>query len=258
MLSVRCPTCGTALGLPDEMLGQQVRCGGCQEVFVADAPPPPRSRAKDEDRRDDRDDDLPRRRRRDDDDEDDRDRPSSRRRRRDRDDDFDDGEYEDDDHDRPRKKRKRRKKKSQTGQPGLSVAASVLFLIWGGLGAIFTIYAIVGLVTLLDRGMPFTWILNGLIRVVIGGVFSGYLISSGLRILNGEADDLASIGIAVLSVCAAALLLSVVGVALVAPVFALEVALIALVWVLVGMSGVIVGGIFCIVARDKYEKWQRS
>lgn len=256
MLSVSCPTCGATLGLSDEMVGQQVRCGGCQEVFVVDAPAPsrrPRSR-------DDEDEERPRRRtpRREDDEEDDRDRPS--RRRSQRDDDYDDYEDENDYDDRPLKRRKkRRKRKIAPGKPGLSVAAAILFLIWGGIGAVLTVWSIVGLVWWLDQvGAPASQILSGLVQVVVSGCFSAYLILSGLKILHGQAEDIAAIGTATLSVCGLVMLLSVVRVALVAPRFAFEFALVSALSALVVMSGVIVGGIFCIVCSQKYEKWQAS
>lgn len=252
MLTVSCPTCESTLRLGDELLGQQVRCGGCQEVFVAEGPLPPPKRS----RRDDDDEDRPRKRpsRRDDDYDDDRDRPTRRRSRRD--DDIYDDEYDDDD--RPRKRKKRRMKKVAPGKPGLAVAAAILFLIWGGVGAILSILSIVGLTTLLDSGAPATAILSGLVQVILSGCFAAYLIVSGLKILNGQAEDLTGIGTAVLSLCGFVLILSVVRVALLAPAFALSVALIAAVTVLVIMSGVIVGSIFCIVASAAYDKWQAS
>lgn len=225
MLTVHCPTCDAALGLGDEMAGRQVRCGGCQEVFLVEPPSPRRGRREDEDD----------------------DRPTPRRSRRDADDDAP-----------RRKKHKKRRKKEAAGIPGLAMAAAILFLIWGGLGAIYALYGVINLVRLLDFGAPATVIVNGLITVVIQGVFSGYLISSGLTVLNGQAESIASIGIAVLSICATAVVLSVVSVALIAPVFVAEIVLIAVVWVLVLTSGIIVGGVFCLVVSEKYERWQRT
>ncbi len=253
MLSVHCPTCDTVLALPDEMLGQQVRCGDCQGVFVAEAPPK-RARARDDEDRDrDRDRDRPssRRRERDDEDDDDRDRPSRRRRRdRDEDDDYDD---------RPaRPKKKRRKKKAVAGMPGLAMAAAILFLIWGGIGAIWSIYSIVGLVTLLDVGAPASFVLSYLVSTILSGCFAAFLVVSGLKVLNGQVEDIASVGTAALAVCGAMMIWSVVQVAMIAPVFALSFALRAFVTALVFMSGIIVGGIFCIVCSQKYEKWQSS
>jgi len=251
MLTVHCPTCNAALGLGDEMAGQQVRCGGCQEVFLVEAPlAPRRSRREDDD-----EDDRPRRRpavRREDNDDDYDDRPSRRRSRRD---DHDDDDYDDEPR---RRRRKKRRKTAAAGIPGLAMAAAILFLVWGGLAAIYTLINIIGLLRLLDFGASATVILNGLITVIIQGVFSGYLISSGLKVLNGQAESIQSIGIAVLSICIAAMILSVVSLALIAPAFAAEIAMIAVVWVLVGMSGVIVGGIFCLVVSEKYETWQAN
>lgn len=246
MLTVHCPTCNAPLGLGNEMAGQQVRCGGCQEVFLVEAPAPRRSRRDEED-----EDDRPRRRpaarREDDYDDEYDDRPRRRSRRRDDDDDYDDEP-------RRRSPKKRRKKKESRGIPGLAMAAAILFLIWGGLGAILALVSVIELIRLLDFGAPATVILNGLITVIIQGVFSGYLISSGLSILNGQPDNIQSIGIAVLSICIAVMILSVVSLALVAPRFAAELAMIAVLWVLIALSGIIVGGIFCMVVSDKYEK----
>ncbi|QEL16517.1 zinc ribbon domain-containing protein [Limnoglobus roseus] len=43
-ITVTCPKCREALDIPNELLGGEVRCGSCQEIFVAHAPgdaPPP-------------------------------------------------------------------------------------------------------------------------------------------------------------------------------------------------------------------------
>lgn len=46
--TVACPSCGQKLNVPDHLIGQQVRCAKCQNVFTAQAeapsapPPPPR------------------------------------------------------------------------------------------------------------------------------------------------------------------------------------------------------------------------
>src|SRR4051812_46963686 len=76
MPRITCPTCGAALEITAEMVGQPVECGSCQAHFVAKLDRPTSRRADDEDR-------PSRRRRRADDEEDDR---PSRRRRRDEDD----------------------------------------------------------------------------------------------------------------------------------------------------------------------------
>jgi len=92
----------------------------------------------------------------------------------------------------------------------------------------------------------------------VQGVFAGYLISSGLSISNGQPDSIQSIGIAVLSICIACLILSVASLALIAPRFAAQIAMVTILSVLVALSGIIVGGIFCMVVTDKYEKWQAN
>ena len=250
MLPVSCPACGAMLPLSDEMVGQQVRCGGCQKVFVVPAPPPRRPRSREEDDEDDR----PRRRpaRRDEDDEDDR--PTRRQSRR------DDDYGEDDEDDRPRKKKRRKKRTVAPGKPGLAIAAAILFLIWGGVGAVVCVWAIVGLISVLNvvANVSVMGLLFGLVQVVLAGCFAAYLIVSGLKILNGEAEDLAAIGTAVLSVIGFVLLLSVALVAFSAPAFAFTIVVYQILWALVLMSGAIVGAIFCLVCARKYEKWQRS
>lgn len=247
MLSVNCPTCDATLGLPDEMVGQQVRCGGCQKVFVVPAPSSRRPRSRDDD-----EDDRPRRRYRREDDEDEDDRPTRRYRRED--------DADDDEDVRPRKKKpKRKKRKVAPGKPGLAVAAAILFLIWGGVGAILCLRAIVGLVAVLDivANVSVMGLLFAIIQVVLAGCFSAYLITSGLKILNGEAEDLASIGTTVLAVIGVVFLLVVVLGSLAASSFVFAAVAILAVYMLLLMSGAIVGAIFCIVCARKYEKWQR-
>jgi hypothetical protein len=99
---VTCPSCERKLRLPDDLLGQEVKCPTCGTTFLGEVsrPKPPVAEKKPEEdneptyrleskrrsrrSRDDEDDDRPSRRRsrRDDDDDDDDDRPSRRRRRR--------------------------------------------------------------------------------------------------------------------------------------------------------------------------------
>ena len=38
-LNLRCPECGTTLGVDESLLGRQVRCTNCQAVFTAEAQP---------------------------------------------------------------------------------------------------------------------------------------------------------------------------------------------------------------------------
>jgi predicted Zn finger-like uncharacterized protein len=93
MPRITCPTCGAALQVEDDTIGQRVECGSCQAVFVAQASRPSARPAGDEDR--------PSRRRRTDRDEDDEDdRPARRRRPRRYEDDDDEDDY------RPRRRRR--------------------------------------------------------------------------------------------------------------------------------------------------------
>lgn len=256
LLPIPCPNCDATLNLSEDMLGQPVRCGGCQEVFTVEAVEPRKRRSRADD--DDDEDDRPRKRPRRPAEDEEEDRPARRRARSRRDDDYDDDEEDDDYDDRPRKRpKKKKKRKAPAGKPGLAVAAAILFLIWGGLGAILSIWSIVGLVTLLDLGAPATVIVSSLVQVVLGGCFAAYLIISGMKILNGEAEDLAAIGTAVLAVLGFVTLLSIVRVAVIAPVFAFVAVIYMVLGVLIVMSGAIIGAIFCMVCAEAYAKWQR-
>jgi predicted Zn finger-like uncharacterized protein len=79
---ISCPKCERQLRVPDDLLGQSVKCPSCSETFTAtlpkNEPPPSRAPARDEDDRPSR---RPPPRRRDDDDDDDNDDRRSRRRR---------------------------------------------------------------------------------------------------------------------------------------------------------------------------------
>jgi hypothetical protein len=41
---IACPTCDKKLNLPDQLLGKKVKCPGCKEMFVANAPKPAKSK----------------------------------------------------------------------------------------------------------------------------------------------------------------------------------------------------------------------
>jgi hypothetical protein len=45
MIRVTCPMCGKLLEVGSEHAGQEVECGGCFQVFVAEAPSPPKIKA---------------------------------------------------------------------------------------------------------------------------------------------------------------------------------------------------------------------
>ncbi len=101
MPTIVCPTCSTKLEIDDDMLGEDVQCGSCQQIFKAEAPSKRSSRGDDEDER-----------------------PSKRRRRMSSDDDYDEGDevdYED--------RRSRRRGGSEGGSQGLGIASLVLGII---------------------------------------------------------------------------------------------------------------------------------
>ena len=108
MPNVVCPTCGTTLAVTDAMLGGEVQCGQCRQVFrTTQAPPPEPKRAtarRDDDEDDDRRERPTRRRDRRDEEEEDDDRPSRRRSRSAR---------EDDDGDEYADRRKRRRSRAR-------------------------------------------------------------------------------------------------------------------------------------------------
>ena len=77
MSTIVCPHCSTKLELDDDMLGVDVQCGGCQEIFKAELDPEPGSRPEaerklrkskrrfddDDDNDEDEEDDRPKRKR---------------------------------------------------------------------------------------------------------------------------------------------------------------------------------------------------
>lgn len=131
MPNVVCPTCGTTLAVTDAMLGGEVQCGHCQQVFrTTHAPPPPPKRAtarreEEEDDDDRRERPTRRRDRREDDDEDER--PARRRSRSRRDED-------DDEDDRPRRRSRSRREDDEDDRRegrgnGMAVTGMILGII---------------------------------------------------------------------------------------------------------------------------------
>lgn len=46
LVNFSCPSCGTVLQAGEELLGKQVRCGQCGQVFVAEAGPLPETQVR--------------------------------------------------------------------------------------------------------------------------------------------------------------------------------------------------------------------
>jgi hypothetical protein len=111
---VNCPQCSRKLRVPEDLVGQKVKCPTCGEMFIAelDAPAPPRERDREERRREERE-------------------PVSRRGRRDRDDDYD----EDDDY-RPRSRRRRVRRDAVPHRGTLVLVLGILSIVLGVFGVI--------------------------------------------------------------------------------------------------------------------------
>jgi len=143
MPTIVCPTCATKLEIDDDMIGEDVQCGSCQQIFKAED----ESKRKKSSRagRDD-DDEKPRKSkyRKDEDDDDEDERPSRRRSSKRDDDDDDDDDDEEDYEDR----RSRRRRGSQQDSNGMGIAALVCGII-GVLGScccLFVIPSVLGII----------------------------------------------------------------------------------------------------------------
>ena len=117
MPNIVCPTCATKLEIDDDMIGQDVQCGSCQQIFKAETETKRSSRRGETD-----EDEKPRKSkyRKDEDDEDER--PSRRHSAKASEDDEDN---EDDYEDRP----SRRRRSQQGGGQGLGIASLVLGIL---------------------------------------------------------------------------------------------------------------------------------
>jgi hypothetical protein len=137
----RCQSCGRALRLPDELMGQLVQCPGCGKTFVASAgrpsPPPPVAPAASADPLPfvplpgERPAPPPR--------------PRRKRPERDYDDDWDEDDWDGAEYDRPRRKGRRAAEAAVT-------APAIALMVTGVLGIVY--YVIYGVVFFYARDVP--------------------------------------------------------------------------------------------------------
>ena len=212
MPNVVCPTCGTTLAVTDAMLGGEVQCGQCQQVFRTTHAPPPSKRAtarrEDEEDEDDR---PTRRRSRREEEEDDR--PSRRRSRRE---DDDGDEYAD----RRRRRRSRRdddydyedRRPSGSGT-GMAVTAMILGIIAITAEVPAMMLTAFGSLFCCGLGAVFTWPAH-IIGVALGvtGLILGVM---GMKKKEGK-----GMAVAGLATSVAALVLGVISIVLIAAGYA--------------------------------------
>ena len=185
MPAIVCPTCSTKLEIDDDMLGEEVQCGSCQEIFKAEAPSKRGSRRGDEE-----EEEKPRKSkyRKDEDDGEEDERPSKRRSRMSSDD-----EGEDDEEDYEDRRSRRRRRGSQEASQGLGIASLVLGIIGilltcccGLLGLPLPIAAIItGVLSLKTpgKGMGIAGISMGVIAIVLSIIL--LFANIGINAANG-------------------------------------------------------------------------
>ena len=214
MPNVVCPTCGTTLAVTDAMLGGEVQCGQCQQVFrTTQAPPPAPKRAtarRDDDEEDDRRERPSRRRDRDDDKEDEDDRPSRRRSRSAREDD-DGDEYAD------RRKRRRSRarrdddedddydRRSSGGGTGMAVTSMILGIIAITAEVPAMMLTAFGSLFCCGLGAVFTWpahivgVALGITGLILGSMAMKKKEGKGMAV-SGVATSIAALVLGVISI----------------------------------------------------------
>ena len=153
MPTIVCPTCSTKLEIDDDMLGEDVQCGSCQEIFKAEAG------SKRGSRRGEDEEETPRKSKyRKEADEDEDERPSKRRSRMSSDEDEDDEEdYED-------RRSRRRRDSQQGGGQGMGIASLILGIL-GLIGSIMVCWCC----PLLDLPFPILALLFGFLSLKTPG-----------------------------------------------------------------------------------------
>ncbi len=213
MPNVVCPTCGTTLAVTDAMLGGEVQCGQCQQVFrTTQAPPPAPKRAtarRDDDEDDDRRERPPRRRDRDDDKEEDDDRPSRRRSRSAR---------EDDDGDEYADRRKRRRSRARRdddeddddrrpsgGGTGMAVTSMILGIVAVTAEVPAMMLTAFGSLFCCGLGAVFTWpahivgVALGITGLILGAMAMKKKEGKGMAV-SGVATSIAALVLGVISI----------------------------------------------------------
>ncbi len=186
--TIKCVHCGSPLRLPEQFIGQEVRCPSCQKTFTAQlpsAPPPPAQppRAEPDDepykveptesRRPRAENDRPSKRRRPRDEDEDDDRPTTRRRPRD----------EDEDEDYPRDRRPRydddypSRRYRYDDRGGVVLALGIVGMVLLPLGCCFWPLSLLGM------GLGLTATLLG--RSDLAQIKSGERNPSGESMTNG-------------------------------------------------------------------------
>ena len=166
MPTIVCPTCATKLEIDDDMVGEDVQCGSCQQIFKAEPDKKKSSRAGG-------DGEKPRKSkyRKDDDEDDEDDRPSRRRNALDDDEDDDD---EDEEERRPRRR-------AVQGSNGMGIASLVL----GILGLLGTVGVLINCCcALVDIPFPILAIVFGVMSLKTPGKGMGIagIIMGGLNL----------------------------------------------------------------------------
>ena len=161
MPTIVCPTCATKLEIDDDMIGEDVQCGSCQQIFKAEDESK-RKRSSRSGRDDNDDGEKPRKskyRKDDDEDDDEDDRPSRRRSSR-RDDDDDEDDYDD------RQRGRRRSRNPYDTSYGMGITSLVLG-IFSLLGTFcLTVNCFWGLIEIVFLGLTF---LFGLLSLKTAG-----------------------------------------------------------------------------------------
>ena len=169
MPTIVCPTCSTKLEIDDDMLGEDVQCGSCQEIFKAEAG------SKRGSRRGEDEEETPRKSKyRKEADEDEDERPSKRRSRMSSDEDEDDEEdYED-------RRSRRRRDSQQGGGQGMGIASLILGIL-GLIGSIMVCWCC----PLLDLPFPILALLFGFLSLKTPGKGMGIggMVTGGIALL---------------------------------------------------------------------------
>jgi len=168
MPTIVCPTCATKLEIDDDMVGEDVQCGSCQQVFKAETEKKrPSRRGEVEDA-----DEKPRKSKyRQDVDEVEEERPSRRKRMSSEDDDDDDEDYTD---------RRSRRKSQQGGGQGMGIASLVLGIV-GILGAFIACFCC----PLIDLPLPILALVLGFLSLKTSGrgMGIGGMVTGGVGLL---------------------------------------------------------------------------